>query len=79
MIEINVVGHRDSGDLLRVLSVERQGVTQWVESTGRRWVEESGEHILVMLYGGEVLHLVYKDEADCWYLVPRGEPSMRAI
>lgn len=77
MDEIEVVAHRDTEGFLRIVSIEHDGATQRVESTGRRWVDETGEHVLVMLQGGEVLHLVYKDEADRWFSIPRGRPSIR--
>lgn len=40
-----------------------------IESTGRRWQEEEGLHLLVMIPGGQVFELLYETQEKCWYLL----------
>lgn len=39
-----------------------------VDSTGRRWQDEEGIHILVMVHGNRVFELIYHPEENLWYL-----------
>lgn len=41
-----------------------------VDSTGRRWVDEEGQHMLVMVPGGRVFHLLFRKDG-LWFLLPR--------
>jgi len=49
-----------------------QGQIYAVESSGRRWQDEAGEHILVMTEGKTVYELVHAPEEKRWYLKPIG-------
>ncbi len=40
-------------------------------SVGRRWSNEHGEHLLVMLPDGSVEHLLFSVETRRWHLLPR--------
>ena len=40
-----------------------------IGSTGRRWVDERGQHILVMLVDGRVLELLFERDKGSWYIV----------
>jgi len=55
-----------------------KGVTFRVDSVGRRWLEEDGEHILVMVRpDNQVFELLYEVEGDAWGLVKKHEPPFR--
>ena len=45
-----------------------QGHKYPVVSTGRRWEDENGEHILVMVPGEKVYELVYVPTQKRWYI-----------
>jgi hypothetical protein len=45
-----------------------QGNSYPVESIGRRWVDGTGQHILVMIPNGKVFELVYAPLEGHWYL-----------
>lgn len=57
------------GQVLPV-SLALDGINYLVESTGRRWQDAEGEHILVMIKGGKVFELVCE---------PRGQWSAREV
>jgi hypothetical protein len=40
-----------------------------IDSTGRRWVDQEGTHILVMDPRRRVFHLLFEHQASLWYLV----------
>jgi len=39
-----------------------------VESTGRRWLDEAGQHILVMISSGRIYELIFKRGEGRWYI-----------
>jgi hypothetical protein len=39
-----------------------------IDSIGRRWWDENGNHILVMIPGGRVFELLFVPAEECWYL-----------
>jgi hypothetical protein len=47
-----------------------QGRTQPVSSTGRRWEDEQGLHILVMSPDNRVFELIFSPNGRIWYLRP---------
>jgi PncC family amidohydrolase len=48
------------------VSLALDGVSYYVESTGRRWQDGEGEHILVMIKGGKVFELVHASPGGTW-------------
>lgn len=54
-----------------------QGVAYPIESTGRRWQEQDGLHILIMVPGERVLELIFQAEKGLWYL--KRLPSSRSL
>jgi nicotinamide-nucleotide amidase len=52
-----------------------QGQVYPVESTGRRWKDDAGEHILVMVPGEKVYELLHAEDEMRWYLQPIGSGS----
>ncbi len=47
-----------------------QKVEYQVESSGRRWGAEDGEHFLVMVPGGRIFELLFVSSDGHWYLQP---------
>lgn len=53
-----------------------QGLEYPVVSTGRRWQDAKGRHMLVMVPDNEVLELVFISDKMLWYLnLPRNYSS----
>ncbi len=48
------------------------GRTVPIESTGRRWEAEDGQHILAMLPGDRAVELLFIPGESRWYLRPVG-------
>jgi hypothetical protein len=49
-----------------------------VDGVGRRWEENDGEHILVMVQPkNQVYELLYEPEDDRWRMVKKHEPPAR--
>jgi hypothetical protein len=47
-----------------------QGKAYLVESTGRQWRDDLGQHVLVMIPGGRVFELIYVLAEGRWFLKP---------
>jgi hypothetical protein len=47
-----------------------------VESTGRRWLDDAGQHILVMVSGGRIYELNFKRDEGRWYIGRAGPDRM---
>lgn len=54
-----------------------QGIDYWVESTGRRWQDQEGVHILVMIRGTEILELIFQPGQGLWFL--KSLPTERGL
>ncbi|MGD9091650.1 MAG: hypothetical protein PVF74_02300 [Anaerolineales bacterium] len=72
MDAVDVTARFDSRGRAMPSSFKWYGVDYFVDSIGRRWVEEDGQHILVMVPGGRVFELLYKPVEGEWYLIPVG-------
>lgn len=68
MESIEVTARFDLQGKIVPLSFVLQGRTYPVESTGRRWQDEEGHHILVMVPGDQVFELLYAPQEARWYL-----------
>lgn len=44
------------------------GQTYSVDSIGRRWLDDEGQHILVMVPGDRVFELIFESEQMRWFL-----------
>jgi hypothetical protein len=53
-----------------------RGQSYRVESTGRRWEDEKGQHVLVMIPGGRVFEMLFSSNDRRWYLRKTGENRM---
>ena len=75
-IEVNV--RYDSHGQLVPTSFICQEQEYTLESTGRRWQDDVGEHILVMVEAKKVYELVHAQVERRWYLKPIGSGSRMA-
>ena len=57
----------------RPLNFEWRGQVYRVDSIGRRWQGQDGQHILVLVTGGRAFHLLFKAGPQTWHLVRGGE------
>lgn len=68
MEPVEVVARFDAHGRLTPLSFTWQGRSIPVASAGRRWQDERGEHILVMIPFEQVCELVFLPEERRWYV-----------
>lgn len=68
MEPIEVTAHFDENGKATPLHFTWKGRQYQVESTGRRWQAEDGQHILVMAAGGRLCELLFASEEGRWYL-----------
>jgi hypothetical protein len=53
-----------------------EGKQYQVESTGRRWTDQAGKHILVMVPGGRVFEILFDTAEARWFLKRPGPQRM---
>jgi len=75
---IDVIAEFDSQDKIMPLQFVWKGVSFPVDSIGRRWEDDRGQHILVMIPGGRAFELLYTKTERAWYLIPIGSGPMMA-
>jgi hypothetical protein len=69
---IEVTARFDTEGRVTPLQIAWKGSLVPIDSTGRRWEAEDGQHILAMLPGDRVIELVFKPVESRWYLRPLG-------
>jgi nicotinamide-nucleotide amidase len=57
------------------VSLALDGISYVVESTGRRWQDGEGEHILVMIKGGKAFELLCSTPGGMWTAREVGKPG----
>jgi hypothetical protein len=78
METIEVLARFDSAGRITPLEFHWQGRVYQVDSTGRRWEDARGKHILVMIPGGRVFELLFEPPEGRWYLLRAGLDRMVA-
>jgi hypothetical protein len=78
MERIRVTARFDEHGKVSPLNFSWQRRAYRVDSTGRRWKDELGEHILTMVPGGQVFELIYNPGEGAWYLKRVGPGSAAA-
>lgn len=68
---IEITAHFDADGRITPMHFTWKGSVLRVESTGRRWTDESGQHMLVMVMNGHIYELVYKGMEGRWYIKPQ--------
>ena len=74
MEPIEVTARFDEHGKATPLRFTWKGSVYQVESTGRRWADSNGQHILVMVPGGRIFELSFVNAEGRWYL-GRVEPD----
>ena len=70
MEPIEVTAKFDENGTITPLHFAWKGSQYHVESTGRRWADESGQHILVMVSSGRIFELTFQGGENRWYIGP---------
>jgi hypothetical protein len=73
---IQVTANFDLDGKITPIDFTWQGRQYTIESVGRRWRDEQGTHILVMIPGGRVFELLFGSAEGYWYLAKSGEGRM---
>ena len=68
MEPVEVIARIDAQGRQTPLSFTWQGQSISIASAGRRWQDERGEHILVMIPYEQVCELVYNQAEGSWYV-----------
>ena len=68
MEAIEVTAHFDRQGLITPIHFNWKDGTYRVESTGRRWTDEEGQHLLVMVNSGQIYELIFKSSEGRWYI-----------
>ena len=78
MEPIVVTARFDEQGTITPLHFTWKGGRYRVESTGRCWLDDHGQHILVMVASGQIYELTYKIGEGRWYIEQAG-PNRTAI
>jgi hypothetical protein len=68
MEPIGVTARFDEHGTITPLNFTWKRGTYQVDSTGRRWLDEMGQHILVMVSSGHIYELTFKSGEGRWYI-----------
>lgn len=68
MEAVEVVARFDLTGKITPLSVSWRERNYSIESSGRRWQAEDGQHILVMTHSERIFELVFTSSDGRWYL-----------
>ena len=69
MDKVEVTAYFDIHGKVTPLNFVWNGSTFRVEDTGRRWETKGGRHMLVMIAGHRVFHLMFECSTCTWNLV----------
>jgi len=78
MEPIEVTARFDEQGEITPLHFTWQGVVHRLESTGRRWTDEAGQHILVMDMSGRIYELSFKSGEGRWF-IGQGESDHKFV
>jgi hypothetical protein len=78
MEPIEVTARFDEQGTITPLHFTWKGGRYRVESTGRRWLDDNGQHILVMVANGQIYELTFKRVEGRWYIGQAG-PNRMAV
>ncbi len=68
MEAIEVTARFDQEGTITPLHFTWKGGVYRVESTGRRWQDDTGQHILVMVSSGVIYELTFKSGQGRWFI-----------
>ena len=78
MEPIEVTANFTEQGVISALHFTWKGSRYRVESTGRRWQDDSGQHMLVMVASGQIYELTFKGLVGRWFIGQAG-PNRVAI
>ena len=78
MEPIEVTARFDEQGTITPLHFSWKGSAWRVESTGRRWTDESGQRILVMVSNGHIYELTFQVAEGRWF-IGKTSPDRMAI
>lgn len=78
MDPIEVTARFDESGMITPLHFTWKGGIYRVESTGRRWLDDSNQHILVMVSNGHIYELTFRSKEGRWYIDRVGPSRMVA-
>lgn len=78
MEPIEVTARFDEQGIITPLHFTWKGGRYRVESTGRRWLDEEGQHMLVMVSSGLIYELTFRSGEGRWYIGQVGSDRMVA-
>ncbi len=70
MEPIEITAHFNEEGTITPLHFTWKGGHYRVESTGRHWSDETGQHMLVMVTNGQIYELIFKGSESRWYINP---------
>jgi hypothetical protein len=68
MEPIEITAHFNEDGTITPLHFSFKGGRYRVESTGRHWSDEIGQHMLVMVSSGQIYELIFKSIEGRWYI-----------
>jgi hypothetical protein len=72
MEPIEVTASFDKNSTITPLHFTWKGNIYRVESIGRRWLDDTGQHILVMVSSGRIYELTFMSREGLWYIGKAG-------
>ncbi len=78
MEPIEVTAHFDEQGTVTPLHFNWKGGRYRVESSGRRWTDGVGQHILVMVTNGRIYELIYQGGEGRWF-ISQSKPEAAVI
>ena len=72
MEPIEVTARFDEYGTITPLHFTWKGNIYQVESIGRRWLDDTGQHILVMVSSGRIYELTFMSREGLWYIGQAG-------
>ena len=76
MEPVEVTAHFDEQGTISPLHFTWKGSNYRVESTGRRWLDDGGQHILIMVSSGRIYELTFRGAEGRWYIGQAGPDRM---
>ncbi len=70
MEPIEITVHFNEDGSIAPLHFIWKGSNFRVESTGRHWSDEAGQHMLVMVTSGQFYELLFKNLEGHWFILP---------
>jgi len=75
---IEVTARFDEQGTITPLHFTWKGVVHRLESTSRRWADETGQHMLVMDGSGRIYELIFASGEGRWF-IGQGDPAHKFV